>query len=602
MYLVFGLLAIFVLFGSAMPVRAQAENFRSDYTVDYYLTDNGSTIGTQVSYKVKITNLTASLIINEFTLQFPKSFQIGNIKVNDDYGEVIPKVDNTDGKHIITVKLSNPQAGLNTSNNLYLDFIQYNLFKINGNVWEVILPTIDNRSGQGDYTVNVHLPPGTHKKISIAKPRPDNVTINDIVWKNPANKTIYAVFGDEQNYSLELRYHLNNPQLTRVYTDIALPPDTENQKVFVNSIEPAPSSIIVDEDGNYLGRYFLNPKEEKTIYFKGGVVVYANPRDDMRTPVSEMFSQQKRYLLATSKDWLLKERQIPARVNNIQDIYDYTVKTLTYNYARVNTNITRLGASQALTYPDQAVCTEFSDVLIALSRENGIYTRELQGFGFSNDQDLRPLSVNADILHSWSEFYDTTASLWHQLDPTWENTSGIDYFHSFDLNHIVFAIHGKDPEYPYPAGSYKTNDSTKDINIAATADTFQEKKNLSFQISPIQIPGISSNTFNLKVLVKNTGNTFLWDLPLSIMGDNLSFTNATVSTIVLAPYETKELLFEYTPAKFASSSRITIVSGGQPVFSQQVPITSSYFTILKIVLYFTGVIIVIFFLVKLFKR
>lgn len=138
------------------------------------------------------------------------------------------------------------------------------------------------------------------------------------------------------------------------------------------------------------------------------------------------------------------------KITTIPEIYRYAVDTLTYNYGRLNTSITRLGAQQALQYPDQAVCTEYSDVFISLAREKGLYTREIQGYGFSNDQELRPLSVNADILHSWPEYFDDAKQLWIQTDPTWEDTSGIDYFNSFDLNHVVFAIHGKNPTFPIP--------------------------------------------------------------------------------------------------------------------------------------------------------
>lgn len=299
---------------------------------------------------------------------------------------------------------------------------------------------------------------------------------------------------------------------------------------------------------------------------------------------------------------MLEPRQIPSDVHTIQNIYDYTMNTLSYNYARVNSDVERMGATQALKYPDQAVCTEYSDVLITLSRENGIYAREIQGYGFSSDQNLRPLSVNSDVLHSWSEFYDAGADMWHQLDPTWEDTSGIDYFHSFDLNHITFAIHGKDSDYPYPAGSYKTKDTMKDINIAATADTFQENKKLSIQVSPLQIPGLNTNTYTLKVFVQNTGNTYLWNMPLTITADNMTFSAPETAIDTLAPYQTKELSFEYTPAKLARTAFISLYSNGKKIFQQQVPITSSYFTVLKYVFMVVGTLLLLFLIVKLIKR
>ena len=42
---------------------------------------------------------------------------------------------------------------------IFVGFSQQNLFKVNGNVWEVILPTVENKERRGDYTIIVHLPP-----------------------------------------------------------------------------------------------------------------------------------------------------------------------------------------------------------------------------------------------------------------------------------------------------------------------------------------------------------------------------------------------------------------------------------------------------------
>ncbi|PIP14879.1 hypothetical protein COX47_02840, partial [Candidatus Roizmanbacteria bacterium CG23_combo_of_CG06-09_8_20_14_all_35_49] len=78
-------------------------------------------------------------------------------------------------------------------------------------------------------------------------------------------------------------------------------------------------------------------------------------------------------------------------------------------------------------------------------------------------------------LHAWPEYYDSKSELWKPIDPTWENTSGIDYLSSFDLNHIVFVIHGKKPDYPLPAGMYKI-DNSQDISIKPAASYPEEKK------------------------------------------------------------------------------------------------------------------------------
>jgi len=594
---------VFLVFRTPLPVYAQ-EHFKTDYFVDYYLTEESNNLASRVSFHIKITNLTPDLFIKNYSISFPKSFQIGNIKANDDFNAIIPQVTDENDKHKISVEMSNPQAGMNSENNIYLDFLQQNLFKVNGTVWEVILPTIDKSAEQGDYIITVHLPPNSNKRISIAKPKPDHITLGEIVWKNPANKTVYAVFGSVQNYSLQLRYNLNNPNLTRVYTDVAFPPDTLYQKITVNSIRPEPEMVYSDEDGNYIGRFYLNPKEEKTIYFNGGVSVFAAPRDEMKTPTRELFNSEKKFLLSAGKYWNLQDNQFPPNLKTVQDIYKYTINTLSYNYARLNSNITRLGSSDALKYPDQSVCTEYSDVFVSLSREKGIYSREIQGYGFSSDQELRPLSVNSDILHSWPEFYDVATQLWVPLDPTWEDTSGIDYFSSFDLNHIAFAIHGKKSDYPYPAGSYKISDNTKDINITPSSEFFTETKALSFEVSPLQLPAFDKNTFTLKVIVQNKGNSYIWDMPIEAVAKGLTITPSTRIITSLAPFEKKELLYEYSPeSQFTNiKTKLVLTSNGKNVYEYQIAANSLYFTIIKNL--FIGILIAfgLYIAIKLIKK
>ncbi len=555
-----------------------ANEFKIDYKVDYYLTEPELDSGTKVSFKVKITNQTIDSYIKKFSLLFPKSFQIGNIKAEDDFKVVDPVLSTDNNKQVITAEFSNPVTGLNEQNTLYVTFIQYDLFKVNGNVWEVILPTIDRSDTPGDYNITVHLPPGTKKQISISKPIPTHVTINEVIWNNPVNKTVYAVFGDSQNYQMDLRYHLSNPNLTRVYTDITFPPDTLYQKVYVETISPLPNITFSDEDGNFIGRYYLNPKEDKTIYFKGGVSVYSKPRTDIQEQIHSEFLNQKKYLLSGTNLWKIEALPPSADLDSIAKIYSFTKDTLQYNYKRIDTDITRLGSDVALQYPDQAVCTEYSDVFIALLREKGFYSREMQGYGFSNDPELRPLSVNSDILHSWPEYFDSEKKIWVSVDPTWEDTSGIDYFNSFDLNHIVFVIHGKKADYPYPAGSYKRSAEEKDINIAAVSTDFVENKKQVVTILPLHMPGSGKNTYTIRLNIQNKGNTFIRNYPLTLELKGVEVKNPTITIPLLVPFEKKELGYQYVaPSRiFGFKTGLTLKSQGDVVYKEDITIASSY--------------------------
>ncbi len=521
------------LFFFNFPTNAQ--DFRNDYQVDYFLSEQENGLNTKVKFSVKITNYRTDVYVKQFSIGFPKSFIIRDIRAYDDHVELAPQLDSDNEDTKITLEFSNPNVGRNSVNNFYLEFFQDNLFTLNGNVWEVIIPTIAGRK-DGSYQIFVHLPDTTSKKISISKPRPDSIIGNVISWNNPQTKTIYAVFGDNQYYSTELIYNLKNTQLVPVYTDIAFPPDTLYQKIYIEKIDPLPASVYLDEDGNYLGRYFLKPRESHPVNFKGTIQVLSNPREDIIPNIRDNFSKQKNYLLSETKYWTIanleKIQNIPS---NPKNIYDYVISSLVYNYNKVNTSNKRLGAEGAISEPTNAVCMEFTDLFVAISRKKDIYSREIEGYGFSHDPQLRPLSLVSDILHSWPEYYDTKLGLWTPVDPTWEDTSGIDYFSAFDLNHIVFAIHAKNSDYPFPAGTYKTENS-QDVSIVATRKVPTERNNLTIDSPRFPSQINDSQMYQAKLTVTNQGNTYVWNRTFPIFANNLEINPSSLVIATLAPY------------------------------------------------------------------
>ncbi|TSC53805.1 MAG: Uncharacterized protein LiPW16_301, partial [Microgenomates group bacterium LiPW_16] len=74
--------------------------------------------------------------------------------------------------------------------------------------------------------------------------------------------------------------------------DIALPPDTPYQKIILDKIDPAPLEIIVDEDGNWLAKYFLLPKQKQEIKVNGLAQVFLTPRIDYPKEDSQQIRQK----------------------------------------------------------------------------------------------------------------------------------------------------------------------------------------------------------------------------------------------------------------------------------------------------------------------
>ena len=521
-----------------------AADFRTSYDIEYFIKDSDAQNGTKTSYVISLTNLQPDLIIKKFTIVFPKSFGLSSVIAKDYQGSITPEVVEKDRTVEVSFQLNSPKAGLNEVNILYLDFLQKNIFRSKGTIWEVYIPTLENKEGD-THTITVNLPVGRNKKLSLAKPVPDLVTFDKVIWKNYTGKSIYAAFGEEQRYKLDLSYHLSNPNVAKVYTDVAFPPDTLYQKIIIDSIIPPPDSVYSDIDGNFMARYYLGGKENKTVQFKGIAKIYTLPRTDYKAFIQKQFSEQQRSLFNAQPLWKLTG-ETPISSSNIEDHYNYTTKTLAYNFNRVITGNSRMGAAQALAFPDQAVCTEYSDLLIASARQRGIYVREVQGFAFANEQELRPISAESDILHSWVEYYDEAKKIWIPIDPTWEDTSGIDYFNSFDFNHIVFALHGKKADYPYPAGSYKVGPGGHDIHIEPTTFTPLENKSIAGSLSQIPLP-FSGDSFSIDFYVKNNGNINIWDFPIVIKADNATIETPSITISHLLPGEIKKIALVFTP-------------------------------------------------------
>jgi len=79
-------LFLFILFAFflSFPSITNAQDFKSDYQVEYYLSEEEDYLPTKVIFNIKITNLRSDVYVKKFSLGFPKNFIIHNIKASDD--------------------------------------------------------------------------------------------------------------------------------------------------------------------------------------------------------------------------------------------------------------------------------------------------------------------------------------------------------------------------------------------------------------------------------------------------------------------------------------------------------------------------------------
>lgn len=539
------LVVFLLLFILLFPQQVFAsDKFSSSYDVIFDVDDMGITT---VREKITLKNLTDDYYADQFTLTIG-STQVSGIEARDSSGLLSVISTKTNSSTKIAVKFNQQVVGQGKEMVWNLQYKTKDFAEKTGRVWEVRAPKISSSLVLDNYSLKI-LVPLTFGEPTSMTPKPvkefrEEEKMAFVFSRDQLKeKGFSASFGSIQVFEFNLDYHLENTKLVGVLTNIALPPDTEYQDISFQSLEPKPLNVTVDEDGNYLAWYKLPGKGKMDVSVSGLARLYIKSK--VKDPILDN-SLRKKYLEG-QKYWekddpKIKEILAEILLNNPKNnnekvylIYKYVVNSLQYNKEKVGQGSNRFGALEALKNPTEAVCQEFSDLFITLSRAAGIPAREVDGYAYTGNQDIRPLSLNKDILHAWPEYWDE-AKGWIMVDPTWENTTGgVDYFNKLDLAHFVFATRGVSSENPAAAGSYKRIlsapegklilEDSKDVRVDFSDKEFVSKPVLQVDFEmPVNV--IAGIPLGAGIKISNTGTGVL---PLSVF--KLGVSNLKISGV-----------------------------------------------------------------------
>ena len=96
-----------------------AADFKTDYQVEYNLSQSQNNLNSQVDFKIKIINLKSEVFVSKFAISFPESFSITNLKTSDDNGYITPKVTTDEEKTRIELEFLNPAIGKDSVNTFF---------------------------------------------------------------------------------------------------------------------------------------------------------------------------------------------------------------------------------------------------------------------------------------------------------------------------------------------------------------------------------------------------------------------------------------------------------------------------------------------------
>lgn len=281
----FRLIVIFLLCTLYFVLSTQAVHAANEFSVDATVTYDVQSSGkTLVSHNINLVNNSSDLYATTYSLSL-ENIDANNIRsFSDKTSYTINSQKNGD---ITTIKVTFPDAvvGKGAQRNFIISYENNSFAVKTGEIWEVTVPRLGNNSSFRNYQVLLKIPTSFGLEAYIS-PSPKNSQKVDSGYiytfdKNSITTTgITAGFGAFQVFSFNLHYHLDSGQSLNGFppNEIAIPPDTAYQKVYIQSVSPAPQSVTVDADGNWIAKFDLTHTPRLDVTVSGTAQIFASFR------------------------------------------------------------------------------------------------------------------------------------------------------------------------------------------------------------------------------------------------------------------------------------------------------------------------------------
>lgn len=492
------------------PAQAEGE---FSYTIDmnYSVNDDGTT---RVTSTYNITNNTDNRVLASLQINTPTN-DVAALGVRYADGTALP-FSSTDKTNTslgysypykeINLRFADWPSGRGSTQSFSVSYTTSSLVDIKGASRTFYVPSLAEIGKNENYNVTVSVPASFGTLISTG-PTPqidgsdgDKVRYRFVNANELLNRSFTLIFGDMTVYKADFAYPLkNNTNREQTYT-VTLPPNTSTQKIVVNRLDPQPSATRVDADGNILADYKVSARGTVTVHTDISAQVTYRAYDLTKGGVkADIPAELLRDYTGSTKFWQIDDIDLQTRaqtavagktnvVEIVRALHKLTADTLTYNNEKIKYNI-RQGSYRALRNPGNAVCLEYSDLMIALLRSQGIPARMPVGYAYAGA--LKQSKSVADSLHSWVEAYIPGIG-WINLDPTWAEK--YDIFGKSDLDHFTFAIWGRQDALPAAVMqdgndmNYQYEQTT--ITYDSSINVAQEKGSVT-ATTYVVLPGIS---------------------------------------------------------------------------------------------------------------
>ncbi len=550
-----------------------AADFQADYDTQYAVSPTGTTIVTQ---NITLTNKQSNLYPKQYTISIDGK-NIKNVIAYDQKGVITPKITQQGKTTDITVQFNEKVVGIDKKLMFNIRYENGDIARQLGNIWEIHIPGVENDDSLGEYTVSLQTPTSFPANAYMT---PLPASGSRWTKEQLIHGGINAAYGEFQSYVASLTYPLENDTLSAKLLTITLPADNAYQTISIDSVTPKPKEMKKDGDGNWIASFELAAKQSVDVHAKIHIQTYNKPKSTYTETPADLTEYLKQARYWETQNSAIQE--LAKTYTTPRAIYNYVVGKL--QYLTNNSDTVRKGAAAALADPETSVCTEFTDLFIAIARAAGIPAREVIGYAYTTDTRLRPLLTGSDVLHAWPEYYDTVRKQWIQIDPTWAHTTGgINYFDVFDFNHIAFVIHGLSSETPYPAGSYKEGTVPRKNVSVSFAPVVKTSTNASFRTTFLLPSNVQAGrSLDGSIQIENLGNVTAQEVNI-IVDANPYILHRTKTEASVPPFGIMTVPVHIPITNYAATDKGTItVSVNGETTSFTYTVTPMYWLLIPI--------------------
>ncbi len=519
----------------------------SDFQVEIdrmYTIDTPTEI--RVTEKRKVTNLSQNRIISR---ENNETFQIAVISDNQDKlepsylsaktyidGNIAQNQKGSETKDSIDMLVPYGSGiGINQSKEFEIEYVNYGLIKQTGALIDIFVPGFgkdfkfetENTTFIYKTTLFVRKSLG---EIGFVVPLPSNTSVQgdyevyEISQESLLGSNIWIQVGNTQYYQFTLNQKVQaSDVINKGYFNeyrLVIPRDIVEseiqQEVFFDSISPVPKEVFTDDEGNLIAVFNISSHLETTITVKG----YATVKRQGEA-VSEMNSGDLSYInrnhylkyLEPAQYWEVGHLEIIKRAEELKGQNENIYKIVESNYSHIIETINysevkrfgindRQGALKTLQ-GGAAVCMEYSDLFLTLTRAQGIPARAVFGYGY----DAR-LEEQGQDAHQWVQVFIPQQNQWISVDVTWGESGPA--LIGGDLNHFYTHVAAIDPNTP---PSIERTSYGKQVELVAP----------EFDISALEVLSDTNSLTsqeelltNYPVIVKNEFQNVVDDITLRI--------------------------------------------------------------------------------------